>query len=236
MFVKVDAAQIEWRTALESSLDPVGIAEILNNEDVHANNQIAFSLPERLVAKRFLFRTIFRGSGWAFANDPDFMHVSTDPAYWDGQNEKFYKKYKGLDACHFKWAELVKQGKPIVGPLGRSWSIPMKEGFKIPWTTLANYPVQGLAADVMMFVRISAYKRIKAAGYPCKWVATVHDDIKVDVPSEHVQQTTDIFHSCFDDLPKNIYKVFGYEWTVPMSCEAKAGMNLKNMTLVERSA
>lgn len=146
MQVQCDASQLEWRTALELSRDQTGIAEILNKEDVHSLNEKAFVLPSRLIAKIYLFRTIFRGSGWAFANDPDFMHVSTDPNFWDELNVKFYSKYNGLDKCHYKWKDLVVAGKPIEGPLGRSWTINLKRdkygNLKIPWTTLSNYPVK----------------------------------------------------------------------------------------------
>jgi DNA polymerase I-like protein with 3'-5' exonuclease and polymerase domains len=239
MLVAVDASQIEWRVALQMSQDPVGIAEILSGADIHSNNEKAFELPSRLIAKVFLFRTVFRGSGWSFANDPDFMHVSTNPTFWDGMNEKFYIKYAGLNRLHHKWKDIVVAGKPIEGPFGRSWSIGMKRDYKgelkIPWTVLSNFPIQGTAADVMMFVRISAYKRIKKAGIPCDWISTVHDSLVVDCEEKYIQAIVDIFHQVFDDLPKNFKAAYGYSWTVPMTCEVKIGMNMKDMKKVKRS-
>lgn len=239
--LQADAAQLEWRTAVELSRDKTALAEILNGEDTHSLNQVAFNLPSRLIAKIYLFRTIFRGSGYAFSVDPDFMHVSSSSKFWDGVNEKFYTKYAGLDKQHKVWADLVLHQKPIVGPLGREWLIPLQPGafghnFKIPWTTLTNYPVQGTGADVMMIARISAYRRIKALGIPCIFRSTVHDSILVDVPTEYVQQVTDVFHQVFDDLIPNIKKIFGYEWVVPMACECKVGPNMKDMEKVLRSA
>ena len=65
MLLACDASQLEWRTALELSKDWVGINEIILGEDTHSKNQEAFNLPFRLIAKIFLFRTIFRGSGWS---------------------------------------------------------------------------------------------------------------------------------------------------------------------------
>ena len=119
------------------------------------------------------------------------MHVSKDPKYWDAINEKFYKKYYGIDRQHKVWADLVVRGENIVGPLGREWSIPIvrdyKGEMKIPWTTLTNYPVQGTGADVMMMVRIMFRKRLKQLGIPCKLVSTVHDSLVTDVAEEHVQ-------------------------------------------------
>lgn len=235
-----DAAQIEWRCAVELSRDFVGITEIIEGQDTHSLNEIAFSLPSRLIAKIYLFRTIFRGSGWAFANDNDFMHVSSSPKFWDGINEKFYKKYAGLDAKHHEWKDIVLAGQPIVGPLGREWFIPLvftpgKE-FKIPWTFLSNFPVQGCGADVMMIARISAFNRIKALGIPCKFISTVHDSIVVDCPTEYLQQVANIFYEVFDDLIKNIWKLFKYEWVVPLSCEVKYGPNMKDVTPLPRSS
>lgn len=238
--LQADASQLEWRTAIELSRDPIGLQEIIEGQDTHSLNQVAFQLPSRLIAKVYLFRTIFRGSGWAFANDNEFMHVSSSAKFWDGVNEKFYKKYNGLDQQHNIWKDLVLSGKPIVGPLGREWLIPLTfvpgKDFKIPWTLLSNYPVQGTGADVMMIARISAFNRIKALGIPCKFISTVHDSIVCDVPSSHLQQVANIFYEVFDDLIKNIWKLFKYEWVVPLACEVKYGPNMKDCTKLPRSS
>lgn len=231
----------DWRTALELSRDSVGIQEILDGADTHSLNQVAFDLPSRLIAKIYLFRTIFRGSGYAFSVDPDFMHVSDKPSYWDDVNVKFYKKYAGLDRKHHEWADEVLHGKPIVGPLGREWSIPMERDkktgeLKLPWTKFTNYPVQGTGADIMTIVRVSAFRRIKAANIPCKFITTVHDSIVVDTPTEFVQQIVDIFYQVFDDLQLNIRRLFRYDWVVPMTCECKVGPNMKNQQKIGRTA
>jgi hypothetical protein len=56
------------------------------------------------------------------------------------------------------------------------------------------------------------------------------------VPSAYVQQVVDIFHSCFKDLRKTIWANFQYDWNVPMDCECKIGMNMKDMKKVKPSA
>jgi DNA polymerase I-like protein with 3'-5' exonuclease and polymerase domains len=240
MLVQCDASQLEWRTILQLAQDEVGIKEVLEKQDAHSLNQAAMNLPSRLIAKIFLFRTIFRGSGWSFANDPDFMHVSTDPKFWDEKNAQFFQKYFGIDQCHKAWAEEVLNTGIIQGPLGRSWSISMKQdnhgAMKMPWTTLTNYPVQGTGADVMMLVRIMFYKKVKENAELASvvtFVSTVHDSIVVDVPVEYVQQVVDLFHECFARLPEVILKNFGYVWNVPMDCECKQGMNMKEMIKVK---
>lgn len=243
MLIQADASQLEWRTILQLSQDQTGIKEVLEKQDAHSLNQSAFDLPSRLIAKIYLFRTIFRGTGWSFANDPDFMHVSKDPKYWDNINELFYKKYHGIDRCHKEWADLVINGYPLVGPLGREWTIEMRRNkrtgdLEIPWTTLSNYPVQGTGADIMMLARISFYRRLQSL----KWngsvilISTVHDSIVVDVSdASDAQGVVNLFHQVFDDIPKNIYKLFGVEWTVPMDCECKFGLNMKDMEKMKRT-
>lgn len=230
---------LEWRVAVELSKDPVGLQEILNKEDTHSKNEKAFNLPSRLIAKIYLFRTIFRGSGWSFANDPDFSHVSSSPKYWDNVNEKFYKKYNGLDKKHQEWGAVVVSGRPIEGPTGRFWPIEMgidlRSGERyIPWTKLSNYPVQGTAADVMMIARISFWNRLqkKPWGHRVLIISSVHDSIVVDAPSELLMEISALFHEVFRDLPDNIYKLFGYKWDVPLACEVKYGNDMKNMKKV----
>jgi len=240
LLVACDASQLEWRTILELSRDEVGLAEVLEGQDTHTLNQHAFSLPSRLIAKIYLFRTIFRGSGYAFANDPAFMHVSSSPKFWDGIGEKFYAKYAGIDAKHTEWKDLVVSGRPIFGPSGRHWDISLgrdRNGeLKIPWTVLTNYPVQGTGADVMMLARISFAKRLKDARIPALLVATVHDSIVVDVEKCYVSQIAKIFYEVFDDLIENIWRCFKYEWVCPLACEVKCGMDMLNMEKVERPA
>lgn len=242
MLVKIDAAQLEFRMATSLSMDQVAIKEILAGEDIHSKNQHAFGLPDRLTAKVYLFRTIFRGNGWSFANDPNFSHVSTDPDYWDDINTKFYAKYNGLDKWHKELAKLVAAGKPIVGPTGRYWPIPMQQKQQknvktgkletvsvIPWTTLSNYPVQGTGADLMQVARISLHNRIKARKLGSLLVSTVHDDLKIDAPDHEVEEVAEIAIQVFNDLPKNCKKLWNWELPIPFPGEVSVGKDLLNM-------
>jgi len=161
------------------------------------------------------------------------MHVSSSQSFWDGMNEKFYSKYHGLDKKHKEWMQVVASGKPIEGPLGRSWQLDMGRdrygNLKLPLNQLVNLPVQGTGADIMTIARISAYKRVKKAGIPCDFISTVHDSIVVDTHMEYLSPIRDIFDLVFADIPKNIKAVFGYDWKVPMACESKYGPNMKDM-------
>lgn len=168
------------------------------------------------------------------------MHVSKDPKYWDNVNEMFFKKYHGLDKQHKVWSDLVVSGRPIEGPLGRSWLIPMgrdnKGELKLPLTQLVNLPVQGTGADVMVIVRISLAKRLRAARIECKLISTVHDSCLIDCHTKDLQQIVDMGYQVFDDLQLNIKRLFKYEWLTPMTMEAKYGPNMKEMKKLARSS
>lgn len=240
MLISCDAAGLEWRVVTELSQDPTALKEILNKEDTHSLNQAAFGLPSRLIAKIYLFRTVFnRGKGYAFTVDPDFMHVSTSVKYWDAVGEKFYSKYKGIDNLYDVNLDLIAQGKPLVGPLGREWLIPWTTNYKgeleLPVTKAVNYPVQGTGHDIMTIARVSFNNRLKKSPYAdkTKLISTVHDSIVTDAPGAYTEPLTAMFHEVFRDIPLNIKKLFGYTWKTPLTCEVKAGMNMKDMKEVK---
>lgn len=225
---------------MELSRDETGIEEVLKGMDTHSLNQTEFALPTRLIAKIYLFRTIFRGSGWAFAHDPAFMHVSSDPKFWDDIGVKFYRKYHGINACHVGWSQSVLRSEPLRGPSGREWLIPLRRAsnngnLEIPWTVLTNYPVQGTGADVMMLARISFYRRLMSTGIPALLVSTVHDSIVVDAEKKYTETIAKLFYDVFDDLIANINRCWNYEWVVPLDCEVKFGMNQKDMEKIARA-
>lgn len=234
MLVGADANALEWRMAVALSHDSIGIKELLAKEDVHTNNQVMLDLAPgnegRMTSKRFLFRTIFRGSGWAFANDKDFKHVSSDAEFWDEKNRQFYRKYAGLNQWHNELAQLCAARRPIVGPTGREWLLTPDEKGKLPWSTFTNYPVQGTAADLMMLARISFARRSKARDLQSILVSTVHDSIVADCPDNEVQQVHELFHEVFNDLQENFKKLFKVELLIPFPCETKYGPDMKNMT------
>lgn len=221
--------QLEWRVAAWLSGDQVAIDEINSGIDFHAQNQHIFGLPSRLIAKIYLFRTIFRGSGYAFSVDPQFMHVSTDPEFWDDVNRKFYKKYNGLDRWHHQLARLSAARKPIVSPFGREWLVLPKEDGKLRWTVFTNAPVQGTGADLMMLARLSLFRRLRQAESKALMISTVHDDIKLDTPDDELDFVASTTLKVFEDLPKNVEALFGVKLPIPFPGEAYFGKDLLTM-------
>lgn len=217
------------------SQDPVAIAEIVANEDMHEANRARFKLPERRVAKFFLFRLIYGGTAWAYAGDPNFMHVSTSPKYWQRVIDEAYDKYKILAETHTRWeAEVVRTGRLSV-PTGREYLfVPFRTDrgeLKWPRTQILNYPVQGLGHDLMALVRIELFKLLKRLSDPSiRLISTVHDSIDVDCPDVRITDVITCINMAFGSASKRFKDWFKVEFNLPLRCEVFTGKNLKDLT------
>ena len=99
MLLNADAKALEWVCAAYLSQDKTAIQEIHGQIDQHTDNQTRFGLPSRLIAKTFVFRLIYGGSAFSYANDPNFKEIGNE-AYWQHVIDEFYKKYTGLKEWH----------------------------------------------------------------------------------------------------------------------------------------
>lgn len=238
----VDAKSLEWVTYLHLSQDKVGIEEwhnVVNDPtkfDIHKDNQTKFNLPSRLIAKVFLFRWIYRGPAFAYARDPDFMVVSRDQKFWQDVIDQYYSKYKGLYATHTKYIQTVNKCGILTSPLGREYQFKKykkksREGETWEYSEyeITNYPNQGLGADVMAVARVSAAARFAKYNLRSKLISTIHDSITSDSPDDEVQTVSEIFLEVFRDLPKNVERAYGIDWTLPMLGEVSVGPNMKDL-------
>ena len=119
MLLQADAKALEWVCASYLSQDKVAYDEIWNNIDQHTDNQNRFGLPSRLIAKTFVFRLIYGGSAYSYANDTNFTSVSNSESFWQDVIDEFYKKYKGLNQWHKEIVAKAMRDRKITMPTGR---------------------------------------------------------------------------------------------------------------------
>ena len=231
LLVACDAKALEWLVATWLSKDETASNEIINNVDQHTDNQQRFGLPSRLIAKTFVFRLIYGGSAYSYANDPDFMEVSPNEKFWQKVIDEFYSKYKGLGKWHETLMQTVTTTGELQMPTGRIFKYhPTERRGDVVWprTTVLNYPVQGSGADLMCLARVSFARRFKANGIRGVLISTVHDSIVVDVEDDEVDRVCHLFHEVFNDIPKNFERIFGVPFELPARCEVEYGPTLKN--------
>jgi len=239
VLVNIDAKQLEWVTALYLSQDEVGIREYLSGEDIHGNNQTRFNLPTRTTAKVLIFRTIYGGSGYSFATDPEFSSLGSE-SWWDEKIAAFYAKYQGVYTWHEGLLErVVLNNGQLTLCTGREYQFTpysSRGEQTYPRTKILNYPVQGLAADLMAIARVSLYKRLVASGLLILFVNTVHDSIVLDMPNEvwynNRDRIVEVVQGVFRDIPQNFEKLFGVEFNLPLKAEITYGPHLGAMTEV----
>jgi DNA polymerase-1 len=233
MLVGADVKSLEIYTAAFLSQDKVMMKELIDGVDMHERNRADFDLPTRLIAKVLGFRILYGGSAYSFINDPDFMVVSKNQAYWQNAIDKYYAKYQGLQDWHNRIQEEVIRTKQLTMPTGRVYHFDMykteKGDYKWPTTNIKNYPVQGTGSDLVAIYRVSLYNRIKKAGLSSKLLATVHDSVLLDSPDDEVSTVVEMLHSVANDVPKNFQKLFGVEYNLPFLVECEVGNNYLNM-------
>jgi DNA polymerase I-like protein with 3'-5' exonuclease and polymerase domains len=233
--VNADAKALEWLGAVYLSKDKVGYEEIRNEVDQHTENQKAFGLPSRLIAKKFVFRLIYGGTAYAYANDADFKDVATDDKFWQKVIDKFYRKYEGVAQWHQDLMSQAMHDGCVTIPTGRVFSFtPVEKRGKREWprTQILNYPVQGFGADMMILARLGVNRRLSDLP-SCLPVCTVHDSVVYDVPVEYVDLTTAAMFDAWRCLPDDFERCFGVAFDLPTKVEVSIGSDWKNMTEVK---
>lgn len=223
MKLSCDASGLEWNVAAFLSQDAVAIKEIEDGFDLHEDNKQRFKLPERRIAKIFLFRLIYGGSAYSYAADPLFNRISRKSEFWQGIIDGTYDKYRGLQEWHSNLVSAVIKDGYYESFSGRIYKFQPYQNKRGEWTwprtTILNYPVQGLAAEIVMLARISLYRRMVEKGYKSLLVNTVHDSIDVDcLPEEWYNISMDM-RNVFADLPANFERLFGVKYNLPLRCD-----------------
>lgn len=161
MLISADVKGLEVVTVAWLANDQMLRKEILEGQNIHTNNQIAFNLPDRLTAKRFKFKMVYGGTAPGFANDPDLKVTGYSQKQWERVIEDYYNKYQGIARWHKEIINIVHETGFLESPSGRLYDY--RELLKRPdWyymPKIKNYPVQGFGADIVMMARVGLWDR-----------------------------------------------------------------------------
>lgn len=233
MLINIDIKGLEVVVAAYLSQDKILMTELLAGIDIHTENQKAFGLPSRLIAKVFKFRLLYGGTEFSFAKDPDFVSVSTNKKFWSKVIENYYNKYKGIKQWHNRLVQIATTEGTIISPTGRQFHYQQYQNKRGDWewpiTTIKNYIVQGTGADLVMIARISLANRLKKMGLSSKLVATVHDSLILDCPEEEWELVAKTALQAVQDVPMNFERLFGQEFNLPLTAEVLYGKTLGDM-------
>lgn len=245
MFLSADIKSLEIVTAAYLSRDPVLCQEVRDKAEFHVLNQQRFGLPDKVTAKRFVFKLIYGATAYGYANDGDFIGVSTSQKYWQEVIDEFYSKYRGVKQWHEALVQSTLHTGVYEAPSGRRYLYPAEDVAKRLWywrPKILNYPVQGLGADLVMLARISLWKRLcqNLEFRGILPVSSVHDSIVLDVPSSELDKDDGLCYTIskelkkvVNDVPANFQRCFNKEFDLPLDASIKIGNNLGDMKEIE---
>ena len=235
MIIQADVKSLEVVVAAWLSQDTVLINELKAGIDIHGENQKAFNLPERVIAKILKFRILYGGNEYSFINDPDFMIVSKKEAYWKEVIEKYYAKYRGIARWHNDIIRQVSNTSGLTTPLGRTfkWDLKKNGVFKLPITEIKNYPVQGTGADIVSIARVSLFRRMQKMKLKSLLINTVHDSICFDAIDNEVAIIVKLLKEVFHDVPSNIERIFNVKFDLETNVEILVGNDMYNLGEVQ---
>lgn len=208
-------------------------------EDLHSLNQRLFKLPDRVTAKRFVFKLLYGGTAYGYSVDPNYAHISTSLKFWEKRINEFYDKYRRIHEWHEELVSTVVNEGCLQMPTGRQWLFPQRDVIDRLWfwrPKILNYPVQGTGADLVCIGRVAAWKRLRKAGLTqALWQSTVHDSLDLDVDNslELVYNTIKVIDKAIRDIPINFERLFNVKFDLPVKAEISYGPNLKDLQAYE---
>lgn len=94
-----------------------------------------------------------------------------------------------------------------------------------PMTDVQNYPVQGLAADIVALQIGRVFKYLQNHRDKCRMVNEIHDSLILDVKKEHKELIIKEVHTIMSSVKESLAEVFGLDFNVPIEVDFKSGIN-----------
>lgn len=257
MLINADVKSLEVFVAADRYQDHTLREELLNKLDLHSLNQERFKLPDRVTAKRFIFKLLYGATAYGYSVDSDFIDVGYSEKKWQGVIDEFYNKYTGIAKGHNRDIQFAKENGYLTVPSGRYYNYQPERkhyGFKWPLTKIKNYPIQGFGADLVMLARIEFWQQLQESGFEAKFIQTIHDSLVVDVDCSQEQGRSRLAPNksgALDNDPETCYNIsmllrnaiekvpelckreFDYDFSLPIWCEIQQGMNKADMSEVK---
>jgi DNA polymerase-1 len=230
--INCDVKSLEVVTAAELADDKVLKQEIIDRLDLHALNQARFKLPDRVTAKRFIFKLLYGATAYGYSVDADFIDVRYSQKQWQDVIDEFYAKYLGIKAWHIALQRTVRENDGVIEiPSGRYYKFTPNFQKREPWplTKIKNYPVQGFGADLVKLARIEFFNRFIQSGLEGYFVQTIHDSLVADVPSKNVAMVAQMLSDSVAKVPDLCYTNWGYKFSLPLTSEILVGPNKKDL-------
>ena len=232
MLINADVKSLEVFVAADLSDDRTLKRELLDRIDLHTLNQERFKLPDRVTAKRFIFKLLYGATAYGYSQDADFINVGYSEKTWQRVIDEFYNKYTGIAKWHTSIIQRAKSDGMLEIPTGRYYNYRPKQsayGWKWPLTTIKNYPVQGFGAELVKLARVHFWQKLQESGLEALFIQTIHDSLVCDVPLKNVEIVCKLLKDSIEYTPTLCLEWFNYKFSLPIWCEISVGPNKFDM-------
>jgi len=207
-----DCPQLEFRTGVDLTGDPVGLADVLARADVHTltSSVTGFTRQE---SKPHTFKPIYGGK----SGPPRLVR------YY----EAFRARYSGLYNGQLRWVYSVLETGQLRIPSGLIFYWPdtrmLESGYITNTTKIFNYPISSFAgADIALLSLVLVWHGMRGwSGYICN---TVHDSGIGDIPVEESCKFRELMvQSYTNDIYEVLAKLYDYDFSTPLGLGYKEG-------------
>ena len=201
--IAADYSQIELRIMAHLSEDTGLLTAFAEGVDIHratAAEVFGFAVDDvtadqRRSAKAINFGLIYGMSAFGLAKQLDITR-SEAQEYVD----LYFARYPGVKAYMEQMRELAKEQGYVETVFGRRLYIPdikasNAQRRQYAERTAINAPMQGTAADIIKLAMISLEQKIQVKKLPIKMIMQVHDELVLEVASDHIDAATDLIRT-----------------------------------------
>ena len=239
-FTEADAAQLEFRVAVDLTGDPQGHKDIRDPKfDAHV--QSAAVIFDKDYAELFEAAKV-KGEKWAKLLRQDAKPDTFKPLYGGTkgtpEQERYYhyfqhERYPAMYAVQEGWLNQVLSDGKLVTPWGMRfyWKFKVDKrgtamyGGKPIGPKVFNYPVQSFAtAEIVPIAIIHLFYRCKKDGLRVIFNNTVHDSVLAEVHKEDFDRYKEhVIEAFTTDVYKYLERVYRYKFSIPLGCEIVYG-------------
>jgi len=233
LLLSLDYSQIELRILAHMSQDPMLLRAFEHGEDIHtATASILFGVPPQQVdrelrrrAKTVNYAVLYGMSDYGLSQE---LGISVSEARQI--IEQYFQRFPHVKAFTQAILEAARETGYVRTLLGRKRYIPELHSANRNERLAAeraaiNMPFQGTAADIMKLAMIRVYRRLPEIEPKARMLLQVHDELLLESPDAH-EQVAEVAHAVRAEMEQ------AYPLRVPLTVEAKAGHNWRDMESV----
>lgn len=176
-----DGAGLELRMLSHFMNDPAYEAVILDG-DIHTHNQTLAGLPERDMAKTFIYAFLY-GSG--------LLNLALTCGVTKGEMEemveRFMRELPALDEL-VEGVKSAARNKGYMKAVDGRWGRVRKQDGKAKEHTALNVLLQMTGSLCMKWGLYFALEYFRKAGIEARLVANVHDEVQMEVPENQIEE------------------------------------------------